>query len=175
MKLRICVSVLLVTMALSLFGCGKEDDLDAYQKEMATFSNNITELDSKMNAINPSSDEAVTELLGYLDTMNDEFTKLAEMEVPDEFVSVENLADEAGTYMSEAVSLYRKVFSSEEYDDYSATLADESYNRALKRLHYISEILQGREPEGEDITYVTDENIPTNEKKPSSKYTEMTN
>ena len=84
-----------------------------------------------------------------------------------------NLADEAGTYMSEAVSLYRKVFSSEEYDDYSATLADESYNRALKRLHYISEILQGREPEGEDITYVTDEEMPTEETIPTMNSTEM--
>lgn len=149
--------------AFALVGCKGDASLTKYQDNMSAFSDNIAAIDERMNAIDPNSEEAISELLECLEEMDAEFTALAEMEVPKEFAAVESLADEAGSYMTEAVSLYQTVFTTTPYDEYSAMLAEENYKRAMKRKQYISEILQGRIPEGDDITtFYEDDEEPEN-------------
>lgn len=155
-KKKLLIGSLIGLSMLTLVGCGKSASLSSYQDNMAAFSENIAAIDEKMNTIDAASENAVEELLECLNSMNEEFTNLAELEVPEQFASVETLADEAGSYMSEAVDLYKQVFSTTPYDEYSSVLADESYKRAMKRVQYIGEILQGRVPEGEDITVYTE-------------------
>ncbi|MDD2973139.1 MAG: hypothetical protein PHE02_13530 [Lachnospiraceae bacterium] len=139
-------------MILLLTGCGKEDKaLTQYKENMMTFCDQIKAQDTAINGIDATSDTAVTELLDNLDQLNAEFTSLAEMEVPSEFSSVETLADEAGEYMNEAVSMYRDVFTAENLDQESLDIANENYSRAMKRIQYIGDILMGQIPDGDDV------------------------
>ena len=103
--------------------------------------------DSSINAIDPESDTAVSELLSLLDSMDKSFSQMASLEVPDGFPGVEQLADEASEYMTEAVSYYHQAFEGEEYDSVLADVAKQNYDRANVRLQYIVSILHGDIPE----------------------------
>ena len=83
---------------------------------------------------------------------------MAEMDVPKEFISIESLADEASEYMTEAVSVYHQVFEASEFDSATADIAGENYDRAMKRLSYISTLLQGELPDDENII-ITEEEV----------------
>ncbi len=145
-------------LCLCLTGCGKDQKLEEYSEHISTFTQNIADISTRMEEIDTSSDTAASEVLNCLDEMEAQFLILAEMEVPKEFASIENLADEASEYMTEAVRLYHEVFESAEYSEETASIAQENYNRAMKRLAYISSLLQGELPEGDDII-ITEEEV----------------
>ena len=151
--------VLLLSLLCVIFasGCGTDKELSEFETDMTTFKDHVTDISETMNAIDPVSETAVEELLTCLDDMNGEFQFLGEMTVPKEFSNIETLADEAASYMSEANSLYHQYYSGEEPDDTLKDQASENYSRALKRITYISELLQGKIPDGSDVE-VTEEN-----------------
>lgn len=154
--------ILICTMSLLLTGCGNKQELKSYEEQMSTFFTNIAELDSGMNEIDASADDAHTQLLDYLDSIETEFNHLAALEVPDEFLSVETLADEAAENMSQAVALYHQVFENETYDSTTASVADEYYARANVRLQYIISILHGEIPEGDNVTVTMEDELDHN-------------
>lgn len=141
---------------LSLTGCGKKDaKIENYKANMNQFFENIKIFDSSINAIDPNSETATTELLSLLDSMNTSFSQMASLEVPESFPGVEDLATQASEYMSEAVSFYHQAYEGE----YDATLEDvarQNYERANIRLQYIVSILHGDIPE-EIYTYEDDQ------------------
>ncbi len=161
MKRYLLFTLFLSIILLTLSGCGKENQaLNTYKEEMTSFCNDIQEQNDVINAIDPDSESATDDLLAALDTLNEKFTYLAEMEVPEQFSSIESLADEAGSYMSDAVTMYHEAFEAEEFDTAMLEAANENYERAIKRVQYIGDILMGNIPDGEDVT-VTDENTVT--------------
>lgn len=149
-------SFLLCFVILSLTGCGKKDaKIETYKANMNQFFENIKIFDSSINAIDPNSETATTELLSLLDSMNTSFSQMASLEVPESFPGVEDLATQASEYMSEAVSFYHQAYDGE----YDATLEDvarQNYERANIRLQYIVSILHGDIPE-EIYTYEDDQ------------------
>ena len=56
-----------------LTGCGNKEELENYKANMNQFFENIKVFDSSINAIDPESDTAVSELLSYLDSMDKSF------------------------------------------------------------------------------------------------------
>ncbi len=151
--------ILLVLFTLSLTGCGKDEQLEQYKENITTFTNSISAIATRMDNIDTTSEGAVSDVLDCLSQMQYQFSLLAEMEVPEAFASIESLADEASEYMTEAASLYGEVFTAEEYSEEKAAAASENYNRALTRLSYISSLLQGELPEGENIIITEEENL----------------
>ncbi len=149
---------ILVTLlfAFLLTACGENEELTAYQEDMNTFFERAGEYNDKMNAIDPESDTAVIELLGYLDAFAEDIQWMAELEVPEQF-AVESLADEADENMKEAVALFHAAYDGESYDEGSEQAALEYYDRTNIRIQYIITILHGEIPEGEGVTY-TEEN-----------------
>lgn len=145
-----CLSLILLT------GCGKDEELEAYQQEMSAFFTDIGELNEKINAIDPEADNSTAELLSYLDTLKTEFENLAALEVPEEFESVTSLADEAGSYMAQAVDLYHEAYEAETPDKSVLDTAFAYYSRANVRLQYIVSILHGEIPSGENVTVSMD-------------------
>lgn len=139
--------------------CGKDKELENYNKEIALFNENVSGIVADMNQIDTSSDEAQADLLSCLDSMKTEFERLAELEVPSKFKSVESLADEASSYMTESVSLYHEVFEAEDVLEEKAEAANENYNRAMERISLISTLLKGEVPEGDQIQ-ITEEESP---------------
>ncbi len=149
-------SFLLCFILFSLTGCGRKDaKIENYKANMNQFFENIRIFDSSINAIDPNSDTATTELLSLLDSMNTSFSQMASLEVPESFPGVKDLATQASEYMSEAVSFYHQAYDGE----YDATLEDvarQNYERANLRLQYIVSILHGDIPE-EIYTYEDDQ------------------
>lgn len=147
MKHRQTYLLLLACSLMLLMGCGKDKELEEYKANMETFYSDISEYDSIINSIDANSDTAVLELLSALDGLEERFTWMASLPIPEEFATVENLAKEAGEYMRSAVELYHQAYESETFDNASAETAKEYYDRANKRALYILAILHGEMPE----------------------------
>lgn len=153
--------LIFILMTLTVSGCGKNAELENYKANMNQFFENIKIFDSSINAINPESDTAVSDLLSLLDSMNTSFEQMASLDVPDGFPGVEELADEASEYMSEAVSYYHQAYEGE-YDAALEDVARQNYERANVRFQYIVSILHGDIPE-EIYTYEDDSEAADNE------------
>ena len=149
--------VLILVLSFVLAGCGKDEKLEKYYKEMSAFTTRVTNIKNRMDTVDTTDSHNKYELLGYLDDLEDQFEYLASMEVPSQFASNEDLADEAYTYMQEAVRLYHQYYENPSVDDNVFEAATENYERSMLRLEYISTLLKGETPEGENIEVTNDE------------------
>lgn len=155
--------LMLLFLAATLSGCEKEDAaLSQYRSDMTEFTDTVDELVTSIENIDLESETRTEELLSYLDEMDAAFVEMSELEVPEQFANIEELADEASANLSESVSLYHQAFDDIGSEDGDAAILDsnvldvalEYYSRAFKRLDYISTILQGELPEDESITII---------------------
>lgn len=133
--------------ALTLTGCGSNPELDNYKANMEQFFENVKVYDQSINAIDPESETSATDLLILLDSMDKSFAQMASLEVPDGFPGVDELADEASDYMTEAVSYFHQAYEAETFDPVLADVAKQNYDRANLRIQYILSILHGDLPE----------------------------
>ena len=144
---------------LFMTACGNDEALNTYQEDMTAFFEHVAAYNDGMNSIDATSEDARTQLLGYLDQLRDEVTWMAELEVPEQFSAVESLADEADENMKQAVALYHQAYEGDTYDEAVAGAAREYYDRANIRIQYIITILHGEIPEGEGVTYTEENSI----------------
>lgn len=152
LKIKTAVFTCIFAGLLFLTGCGSNAELDNYKANMNQFFENIKTFDTAINAIDPETETAVTELLSLLDSMDTSFQQMASLPVPEGFPGVEELADEASSHMTEAVSYYHQAFEAEPFDTILADVAKQNYDRANLRIQYIVSILHGDLPE-EIYTY----------------------
>lgn len=138
---------------LMLGGCGQQEDpvTMKFKNDIENFCNSISELDASMNGIDPSSDNAPTQLLQYLDEVDMRFQSFAELDFPEQFDYLEPLADDASKYMTEAVTYYHNSYSNDSYNEYTAEYAQENYSRAIKRIKIIISFLHGETPTDEGV------------------------
>ena len=131
----------------SFSACGKKDEIAEFKKEIDAFCTDISTIDTTINSIDAQSDQAVTELLQNLDALEADFNQFAELDFPQEYDYLEPLADEASSYMSEAVASYHTVYQDEDsYSENTADYAKENYGRAYKRIQIIIAFLHGEDP-----------------------------
>lgn len=157
-KARIFITLILP--ACLFCACGRDAGLDRFYSEMEEFTRKAEEDFSALNAVDPDSETAVEDMLAAMDELAVTFQELSDMEVPDEFSSIEDLADDAGSYMKEAASLYHEAYADGTYAANVAEAAQENYKRAVKRMEYISIVLQGEMPTDEDVTITTENDAP---------------
>lgn len=161
MKRRVLLFILTASLtALGLTGCGgidAADELSTYQASMSTFCDNISYINDQINALDGTGESDVETLLKHLDTLDDQFSQMAELTVPDEFATIDNLADEASENMSMAVSYYHEAYDSGTFNPNYADAAYEYYTRANVRLGYILQILHGEEIVDENVKYITED------------------
>lgn len=152
---NLCLAFLFVFV---LTGCGKEDEaLTEYQENMNLFFEHIAEYDDNINNIDVNEEGYTARLLEQLDGLDAEIAWMSTLEVPDEFIAVDSLADEASENMTQAVLLYHMIYDNGEYDSNVEEAAREYYGRANIRIKYIVMLLHGEIPEGEGVIY-TEEN-----------------
>lgn len=140
---------------VSLNGCSSsssEKELAAFSQSISSFTDYMSSLDDKMSEIDLSEDSASKEILSCLDDIDNAFSKLANMNIPDQYASIAPLAKEASENMSQAVSLYHAALEADSFDEDDASIAFQYYSRAMTRISYIGTILQGELPEGDNIT-----------------------
>lgn len=153
--LRRSILLCTFTVLLMLTGCGKNKDIEIYKTNMTQFFENISILNDSINNLDPESENVSQELLPLLDSLEQSFTQMASLEVPEDFPGVTELAQDADKYMSEAVSYYHQAYENGEYDKTAADIAYQNYQIANSRLQYIIRILHGDIPE-EIFTYEDD-------------------
>lgn len=154
MKKKLLSILLAFSLVFSLTACGdEENEIDIFGKEIDKFCNKISDINNSINKIDAESDDAVEELLGYLDNLDEDFKSFSELDFPEEFDYLESLADEASSYMTEAVSSYHDAYSDGGYSSSVADYAKENYSRAYKRIQIIVTFLHGEQPE--DVTITT--------------------
>ena len=103
------------------------------------------------------SEYAISELLGYLSDLEEEFENFSKLDFPEEFDYLEGLADESSEYMTTAVSSYKEAYANDSYDEAKADYARENYSRAYKRIQIMISFLHGEEPTDIDLTTTTAE------------------
>lgn len=150
MRLKYILTPMIIIMmnVLLLTGCGSNEELETYKTNMEQFFDNAAYYDSALNSIDPYSDTVISQLFTLLDSMETTFAQMAQLPVPKEFPGVDQLADEASEYMSEAVRLYHEAYEAEPFNEAVHEAALENYTRANLRLQYIISILHGEIPEG---------------------------
>ena len=150
---------MLALIALLTAGCGKgTKELDEYYDSMNAFTAEVMDIKAGMEDIDTGSEEAASQILAYLDELEEQFRILSEIEVPDDFKSNEELADEAYEYMQKAVESFHDYYDDPESDYSSFEYGHENYERAMKRVGYISYVLKGELPEGADYDVIEEDN-----------------
>lgn len=157
MRNKLKCIILGVMLSVSLMGCGQDPQISKFKNDVEDFCDDISSIDSKMNAIDTSSASAKSDLLEYLDEIDMKFSHFAELDFPKDFDYLEPLADEASKLMTEAVKYYHEAFTSSGYNEANAEYAQEIYSRAYKRIQIIISLLHGEEPEGVNVSTVTSE------------------
>ncbi len=152
MKKRFLLLFAVLVIAISATGCGEDPKLEKFRNDMDSFCQDISEIDTNINNIDASSESARDELLGYLDQLDQSFKVLADMSVPEEFSYIEELADEASSYMTTAVASYHEAYSNNSYNEYTAEYARENYERACKRVTVMIKLLHGENISDADVT-----------------------
>jgi len=151
-----------VLVALALSGCGESKEsaaLKQYHSDMETVLQNISDINTAMNSIDAQSETATDELLSCFDSLEAEFSTMAGLTAPNQFSSIDELADEAMENMISANEMYHEAFSNGSYNEYIAEAADEYYARVNKRLRFIIQILHGETPEGDGVTVIIDSGV----------------
>ena len=137
--------------ALSLTACGKDPKLAQFRNSIDEFCTKVSEIDNSINAIDAQSENASSELLSDLDELDLVFQSFAELDFPEKFDYLEELADESSQYMTEAVSSYHDAYADNSYDETTAAYAKENYSRAYKRVQIIITFLHGETPDNKDL------------------------
>lgn len=148
--------LLFVFAFVFLTGCGEDPKLAKFQKDIDSFCSEVAAIDANINAIDAQSETATEQLLGYLDQLDQSFQVLANISVPEEYSYIEELADDASSYMTTAVESYHEAFSNNSYNEYTADYARQNYERAYKRVTIILQLLRGEEITDEDVTFETE-------------------
>lgn len=157
MKKRLSIVISLFACLL-IYGCGNNEQLDEYYDGMSTFNGNVQIITETLELIDVQSDFAVSQVCDQLDKLVDQFRIMSELKVPSNFSGCEELGDDAYHYMQEADRLYKEWADGGQNstDEDLVSMAKQNYERAMKRVNYISVILQGGIPEGEGVT-ITEE------------------
>jgi hypothetical protein len=105
-----------------------------------------------MNQVKPTSETATQELLDHLSDLDYEFQRFAGVAFPEEFDYLEHLADDASSFMTEAVTAYRELFLADTYDETQELYANETYSRAYQCIQMILTVMHGEQPDDPDFT-----------------------
>ncbi|MBD5536924.1 MAG: hypothetical protein HDQ99_14975 [Lachnospiraceae bacterium] len=153
MKNKLLLFLTVLAFCLWLTGCGGEDpEIKRFMEDIDSFCSEVAAIDAGINEIDAQSESAKDELLSYLDQLDQSFQTLAAIPVPADYSYMEELADEASSYMTTAVSAYHEAFGENSYNEYTADYARQNYERAYKRVTVILKLLHGEDISNEGAT-----------------------
>ena len=140
----------LVSTILTFTACGRNtEEIMTFQNNLNTVVLKMEKLDSELNNLDTTTNDAAEIALENLAELNTAFKELASIKVTDEnhmYISV--LADEGADYMTRAYDLFKKAYGHETFDEANANLAYQYLERATKRVRVIVTMLHGEIPEG---------------------------
>lgn len=144
-----------LTTVLCLTACGhtnEEKELADFSSSISSFTASIQDANQQINELDVNDANASQELLSILDGLDEKFKELADLSVPEQYQSIETLADEASENMTNAVSYFHSAYEGEAFDEQYADVAYQYYTRAMVRIEYIGYVLVGEIPENDHVT-----------------------
>lgn len=144
-----------LTTVLCLTACGhtnEEKELADFSSSISSFTASIQDANQQINELDVNDANASQELLSILDELDEKFKELADLSVPEQYQSIETLADEASKNMTNAVSYFHSAYEGEAFDEQDADVAYQYYTRAMVRIEYIGYVLVGEIPENDHVT-----------------------
>ena len=144
-----------LTTVLCLTACGhtnEEKELADFSSSISSFTASIQDANQQINELDVNDANASQELLSILDGLDEKFKELADLSVPEQYQSIEKLADEASENMTNAVSYFHSAYEGEAFDEQDADVAYQYYTRAMVRIEYIGYVLVGEIPENDHVT-----------------------
>ena len=144
-----------LTTVLCLTACGhtnEEKELADFSSSISSFTASIQDANQQINELDVNDANASQELLSILDGLDEKFKELADLSVPEQYQSIETLADEASKNMTNAVSYFHSAYEGEAFDEQDADVAYQYYTRAMVRIEYIGYVLVGDIPENDHVT-----------------------
>lgn len=153
---------LALLICFTLTGCGGKEERDPaltqFEQDINTMCDSIASIDEEINSIEFSYEDAEAfkdakdALIEQLKLLEDEFVEFGEMDFPSDYDYLEEMADEASTYMTEAVNSYILMYGDDGYTPNMEEYANENYARAYKRVNIILALLRGETPNEEGLT-----------------------
>ena len=143
-----------LTTVLCLTACGhtnEEKELADFSSSISSFTASIKDANQQINELDVNDANASQELLSILDGLDEKFKELADLSVPEQYQSIETLADEASENMTNAVSYFHSAYEGEAFDEQDADVAYQYYTRAMVRIEYIGYVLVGEIPENDHV------------------------
>ena len=143
-----------LTTVLCLTACGhtnEEKELADFSSSISSFTASIQDANQQINELDVNDANASQELLSILDGLDEKFKELADLSVPEQYQSIETLADEASENMTNAVSYFHSAYEGEALDEQDADVAYQYYTRAMVRIEYIGYVLVGEIPENDHV------------------------
>lgn len=143
-----------LTTVLCLTACGhtnEEKELADFSSSISSFTASIQDANQQINELDVNDANASQELLSILDGLDEKFKELADLSVPEQYQSIETLADEASENMTNAVSYFHSAYEGEAFDEQDADVAYQYYTRAMVRIEYIGYVLVGEIPENDHV------------------------
>ncbi len=143
-------SILLCVLLLTMFGgCQSEDPVEAkFKKDLNSFSNDVYEISTQINALQNTNEDNIGQstytLLANLDKLRDTFKVLANMNYPENYAYLKDVAKEASDYMNVAVDYYHQAYEGG-YDPAMEEYAQENYQRACTRMQFILATVRGED------------------------------
>ena len=144
-----------LTTVLCLTACGhtnEEKELADFSSSISSFTASIQDANQQINELDVNDANASQELLSILDGLDEKFKELADLSVPEQYQSIETLADEASENMTNALSYFHSAYEGEAFDEQDADVAYQYYTRAMVRIEYIGYVLVGEIPENDHVT-----------------------
>ena len=153
---------LTLLICLILTGCGAQEEKDPemikFEESINAMCDSIVSIDKEINNIDFSYEDAEgfedakDALIEQLNLLEEEFIEFSEIDFPADYDYLEEMADEASAYMTEAVNSYVLMYGDDGYTVNMEEYANENYARAYKRVNIILALLRGETPEEEGLT-----------------------
>lgn len=132
----------ILSTVVLLTACGKNNN-EEYISQMQNFYDSVQETSASMNEIDTSNPEHSQLMIDYLDTMNQHFQMLSDIEIPEEYERTKPYVTNAGSYMNQAVTIYNQVLTSDVPDLQMLETAKVDYETAMNCIKSIGDILSG--------------------------------
>ena len=151
-RIRMVSALLLCTFFLASCRTEQVERLEQYHTDMSRFFDTVSAYHNSINAIEETAEagEAAGEFLRLLDGLQQEFSALRNVPIPDEYASIADLMLDAADSMEEAARLYHEAYDGS-FREAKAEQARIYYNRANRCIQVIRQVLRGETPVGEDL------------------------
>lgn len=162
MKKNLLTLLVLVSVTL-LCGCGNDKDNKAkelYRDELTKYYNEIYMTSVSINNIDTSVSGCEVVLLGYLETMDNSFQGLSNVETPEKYEPLKEISMLAYTSFNNANTIYHEIYSGvnfENFDEYRATEAYSYYNQSMQYLIQIGQSLVADEEANGNVPDITND------------------